>query len=74
MPLPSRLEKDFKSEAKYYTYKELAYLVAWASVASVLKKEMTPDEYIDLYPELWEKRLIEADQLISHTPFKELDF
>jgi hypothetical protein len=74
MSLPFRLEKDLKSEAKHYTYKELCYLVAWGLVPVNIRDEITPDEYIETYPDVWEGKLVAADSLISHTPFKALDF
>lgn len=74
MPLPLSLEKSLKSEGKFYTYKELCYLVAWGCVHLAIREKMTPDEYIEAYPDIWNLKLIEADNLISRTPFKELHF
>jgi hypothetical protein len=74
MSLPFRLEKDLKSPTKYYTYRELCYLVAWGLVAQNVREKTTPDAYIEAHPDIWDYKLIEADNLISRTPFEAIDF
>jgi hypothetical protein len=74
MTLSFRLEKDLKSEVKYYTNKELCYLVAWGLVPLDIRDKMTPDQYIEAYPDVWDGKLVAADHLITRTEFKALDF
>jgi hypothetical protein len=65
--LPYKLEKALNSENLLYSYKDVVELVAFALIPEKSRKDLTIDSFKAQYPDVFDHKMIDADQLISYS-------